>query len=169
MKKLFLITFLAVFMLSCTDKKYDFENMSEDVHLFDNGVYFPLLTTDVPFSRMIEGNEDNIGLQADGIYFIHSNPGQRKPQSGKPGLSCKNRKQRQRLSFLGRYSPDAFIQRRHKRSKNKHTADKFRGCRYNEHIYSKRENTANRKHGIHPCRVSRNEQYISQDSSKNIG
>ena len=75
MKKLFLITFLAVFMLSCTDKKYDFENMSEDVHLFDNGVYFPLLTTDVPFSRMIEGYEDNIGLQADGIYFIHSNPG----------------------------------------------------------------------------------------------
>lgn len=76
MKKLFLITCLATLALSCTDSDYDFDNMSEDIHLFDNGVYFPLLTTDVPFSRMIEGYEDNIGLQEDGIYFIHTNPGE---------------------------------------------------------------------------------------------
>lgn len=75
MKKLFLITCIAAFLSSCTDSRYDFDNMSENVHMFNNGVYFPLLTTDIPFSRMIEGYEDNIGLQADGIYFVHSNPG----------------------------------------------------------------------------------------------
>lgn len=75
MKRLFLITCLVAFLSSCTDSRYDFDNMSENVHMFNNGVYFPLLTTDVPFSRMIEGYEDNIGLQTDGIYFIHSNPG----------------------------------------------------------------------------------------------
>lgn len=75
MKKLFLVSCLATFLLSCTDSRYDFDNMTEDIHLFDDGVYFPLLTTDVPFNRMIEGYEENIGLQDDGIYFIHTNPG----------------------------------------------------------------------------------------------
>lgn len=75
MKKFLLATCIAALFASCTDQKYDFDNMSKDVHLFDNGIYFPLLTTDIPFSRMIEGYEENIGLQEDGIYFIHSNPG----------------------------------------------------------------------------------------------
>lgn len=76
MKKLLIAACLATFALSCTDPDYDLDNMTENIHLFDDGVYFPLMTTDVPFSRMIEGYDENIGLQDDGIYFIHTNPGQ---------------------------------------------------------------------------------------------
>ncbi|MBR2476413.1 MAG: hypothetical protein IKB57_07800, partial [Bacteroidaceae bacterium] len=45
---------------SCVDDRYDLDNVSEDVHLFENGVNLPLLQTGDLFFDDLVSSEDDI-------------------------------------------------------------------------------------------------------------
>ena len=58
---------------SCVDERYDMDNISDDIHLFENGINFPLLQTgDLYFDDLIS-SEDEIVLNEKGVYEISTN------------------------------------------------------------------------------------------------
>lgn len=55
---------------SCVDERYDLDNVSGEIHLFENGVALPLLQTgDLYFDDLIS-SEDEIVLNEKGVYEI---------------------------------------------------------------------------------------------------
>lgn len=53
---------------SCVDERYDLDKISNDMHLFENGIGFPLLETgDLRFDDLLSSNDD-IKANANGIY-----------------------------------------------------------------------------------------------------
>ena len=71
--KLLLFTYIVVlFLSSCVDKRYDMDNISNDMHLFENGVSIPLLRTgDLKFEKLISSQND-IRLNEEGVYEFYS-------------------------------------------------------------------------------------------------
>ena len=63
----------AIITASCVDERYDMENISEDMHFFENGISFPLLQTgDLYFEDMVS-EDDQISVNANGVYEFGSN------------------------------------------------------------------------------------------------
>lgn len=63
----------AIITASCIDERYDMDDISEDMHFFENGISFPLLQTgDLYFEDMIS-EEDQISVNANGVYEFGSN------------------------------------------------------------------------------------------------
>ena len=58
---------------SCVDDRYDLDNVSEDVHLFENGVNLPLLQTGDLFFDDLVSSEDDIVVNEKGIYEFATN------------------------------------------------------------------------------------------------
>ena len=58
---------------SCVDDRYDLDNVSEDVHLFENGVNLPLLQTGDLFFDDLVSSEDDIVVNEKGIYEFSTN------------------------------------------------------------------------------------------------
>ncbi len=59
--------------MSCVDDRYDLDNISEDVHLFENGVSLPLLQSgDLYFDDLVS-SEDEIVLNERGVYEFATN------------------------------------------------------------------------------------------------
>lgn len=57
---------------SCIDDRYDMDNLSDGIHLFDNGINIPLGSSDkIGFTDYVEENE-NVKVREDGIYMIES-------------------------------------------------------------------------------------------------
>ena len=60
---------------SCIDERYDFDNVSEEIHLFENGISLPLLQTgDLYFGDLIS-SENQIVVNENGIYEIATKKG----------------------------------------------------------------------------------------------
>lgn len=59
-------------MVSCVDERYDLDNISNDVHLFENGVMFPLVQTGDLYFEDLVSSEDDIVLNEKGIYEFAS-------------------------------------------------------------------------------------------------
>ncbi len=58
---------------SCVDERYDLDNVSGEMHLFENGITIPLLQTgDMFFGDMIS-SEDEIVLNEKGVYEFGTN------------------------------------------------------------------------------------------------
>ncbi len=69
---LLVITYIILFLSSCIDKRYDLDNISNDMHLFENGVSIPLLRTgDLRFEKLIS-SENDIRLNEEGVYEFYS-------------------------------------------------------------------------------------------------
>lgn len=67
-----LLLFTYILLLSCIDKRYDMDNISNDMHLFENGVSIPLLRTgDLKFEKLIS-SQDDIRLNEEGVYEFYS-------------------------------------------------------------------------------------------------
>lgn len=67
--------YIALFLSSCVDEKFDMDNVSSDIHLFENGVSFPLLSTgDMAFEKLIS-SEDDIYVNDQGLYEITTTDG----------------------------------------------------------------------------------------------
>lgn len=63
----------AIITASCVDERYDMDDISEDMHFFENGISFPLLQTgDLYFDDLIS-SEDEIVLNEKGVYEISTN------------------------------------------------------------------------------------------------
>lgn len=68
--------FFITTLFSCIDSKYNLDDVSNKMHLFDNGIDFPLLDTgDVPFSRLLN-EDDDVKVDQRGVYSVYSDPGQ---------------------------------------------------------------------------------------------
>lgn len=69
---LLLFTCIVLFLSSCIDKRYDMDNISNDMHLFENGISIPLLRTgDLRFEKLISSQND-IRLNEEGVYEFYS-------------------------------------------------------------------------------------------------
>lgn len=68
-KHLYIVALMtAIITASCVDERYDMDDISEDMHFFENGISFPLLQTgDLYFDDMISA-EDQISVNANGVY-----------------------------------------------------------------------------------------------------
>ena len=58
---------------SCVDERYDLDNVSGEIHLFENGVALPLLQTGDLFFGDLISSEDDIVLNEKGVYEISTN------------------------------------------------------------------------------------------------
>ncbi|MBR4119994.1 MAG: hypothetical protein IKK64_07970 [Bacteroidales bacterium] len=75
-KRLLFAIFCTVAILatsSCVDDRYDLDNVSGDVHLFENGVNLPLLQTGDLFFDDLVSSEDDIVVNEKGIYEFSTN------------------------------------------------------------------------------------------------
>ena len=60
---------------SCVDERYDLDNVSEEVHLFENGITFPLLQTgDLYFGDLIS-SDNQIVVNENGVYEFGTDKG----------------------------------------------------------------------------------------------
>lgn len=68
-KHLYIVALMtAIITASCVDERYDMDDISEDMHFFENGISFPLLQTgDLYFDDMISAG-DQISVNANGVY-----------------------------------------------------------------------------------------------------
>ncbi len=73
-KHLYIVALMtAIITASCVDERYDMDDISEDMHFFENGISFPLLQTgDLYFDDLIS-SEDEIVLNEKGVYEISTN------------------------------------------------------------------------------------------------
>ncbi|MEG1573569.1 MAG: hypothetical protein RR341_00630 [Bacteroidales bacterium] len=72
--RLVVVCWLTTFF-SCIDSRYNIDNVSDKMHLFGNGIDFPLMDTgDVPFSKLL-GKNDDVKVNEFGVYSLSSNPG----------------------------------------------------------------------------------------------
>ena len=64
-----LVCVVAIFATtSCVDERYDLDNVSEDIHLFENGISMPLLKTGDLFFEDLISSEDQIVVNEMGVY-----------------------------------------------------------------------------------------------------
>ena len=67
--------YIALFLSSCVDERFDMDNVSGDIHLFENGVGFPLLNTgDMAFEKLLS-SEDDIYVNNQGLYEVTTTEG----------------------------------------------------------------------------------------------
>ena len=58
---------------SCVDERYDLDNVSGEMHLFENGITMPLLQTGDMFFGDLISSEDEIVLNEKGVYEFGTN------------------------------------------------------------------------------------------------
>ena len=60
---------------SCVDERYDLDNVSEEVHLFENGINFPLLQTGNLYFGDLMSSDNQIVVNENGVYEFGTDEG----------------------------------------------------------------------------------------------
>ena len=60
---------------SCVDERYDLDNVSEEVHLFENGMTFPLLQTGNLYFGDLISSDNQIIVNENGVYEFGTDKG----------------------------------------------------------------------------------------------